>query len=142
MQQVQSDSVKNILLTLEAKLRKIQTGMRPIQMRYSKEIKQEVVKVLNQGISVQKLSQILKISRNSIFHWKKDVIEEQNNKKNTAPFTVRELFILPEKEKEKEKEKENLESAKIQFGNKICLEISMKALRGGLLRELMELGCL
>jgi hypothetical protein len=49
---------------------------------------------------------------------------------------------LPEKEKEKEKEKENLESAKIQFGNKICLEISMKALRGGLLRELMELGCL
>jgi len=134
MQQVQSDSVKNILLTLEAKLRKIQTGMRPIQMRYSKEIKQEVVKVLNQGISVQKLSQILKISRNSIFHWKKDVIEEQNNKKNTAPFTVRELFILPEKE--------NLESAKIQFGNKICLEISMKALRGGLLRERMELGCL
>jgi transposase-like protein len=138
MQQVQSDSVKNILLTLEAKLRKIQTGMRPIQMRYSKEIKQEVVKVLNQGISVQKLSQILKISRNSIFHWKKDVIEEQNNKKNTAPFTVRELFILPEKEKEKE----NLESAKIQFGNKICLEISMKALRVGLLRERMELGCL
>jgi hypothetical protein len=66
------------------------------------------------------------------------VIEEQNNKKNTAPFTVRELFLLPEKEKEKE----NLESAKIQFGNKICLEISMKALRGGLLRELMELGCL
>jgi transposase-like protein len=136
MQQVQSDSVKNILLTLEAKLRKIQTGMRPIQMRYSKEIKQEVVKVLNQGISVQKLSQILKISRNSIFHWKKDVIEEQSNKKNTVPLTVRELFILPEKEKE------NLESAKIQFGNKICLEISMKALRGGLLRELMELGCL